>query len=146
MSLGHPAEDLSAYLDGELDSLELVRVKGHISGCDHCREEVAALMEVRARLRSLPMLELPTTDGVYRRGARLRRKPKLIWGTAAAAAAAVAALAVALASFATPREVIALTQDDLSAPWLARTSFDPSSAGRLIPPDVLSLRIEGQTG
>ena len=143
MSFGHPAEDLSAYLDGELDSLELVGVKGHISGCDHCREEVAALMEVRARLRSLPMLELPTTDGVYRRGARLRRKPKLIWGIAAAA---VAALAVALASFAAPREVIAITQDDLSAPWLARTSFDPSSAGRLIPPDVLSLRIEGQTG
>jgi anti-sigma factor RsiW len=142
MSFGHPAEDLSAYLDGELDSLELVRVKGHISGCDHCREEVAALMEVRARLRSLPMLDLPTTE-VRRRVARLRRKPKLIWGTAAAT---VAALAVVLASFASSREVIALTQDDLSAPWLARTSFDPSSAGRLIPPDVLSLRIEGQAG
>ena len=39
MSFGHPGEDLSAYLDGELDSLELVRVKGHISGCDHCRDE-----------------------------------------------------------------------------------------------------------
>jgi anti-sigma factor RsiW len=142
MSFGHPAEDLSAYLDGELDSLELVRVKGHISGCDHCREEVAGLMEVRARLRSLPMLDLPTTE-VRRRVARLRRKPKLIWGTAAAT---VAALAVVLASFASSREVIALTQDDLSAPWLARTSFDPSSAGRLIPPDVLSLRIEGQAG
>ncbi|HEY7583426.1 MAG TPA: zf-HC2 domain-containing protein [Acidimicrobiia bacterium] len=142
MSFGHPAEDLSAYLDGELDSLELVRVKGHISGCDHCREEVAGLMEVRARLRSLPMLDLPTTE-VRRRVARLRRKPKLVWGTAAAA---VAALAVALASFAAPREVVAITQDDLSAPWLARTSFDPSSAGRLIPPDVLSLRIEGQAG
>jgi hypothetical protein len=51
-----------------------------------------------------------------------------------------------LASFAAPREVVAITQDDLSAPWLARTSFDPSSAGRLIPPDVLSLRIEGQAG
>jgi anti-sigma factor RsiW len=142
MSFGHPAEDLSAYLDGELDSLELVRVKGHISGCDHCREEVAGLMEVRARLRSLPMLDLPTTE-VRQRVARLRRKPKLVWGTAAAA---VAALAVALASFAAPREVVAITQDDLSAPWLARTSFDPSSAGRLIPPDVLSLRIEGQAG
>jgi anti-sigma factor RsiW len=142
MSFGHPAEDLSAYLDGELDSLELVRVKGHISGCDHCREEVAGLMEVRARLRSLPMLDLPTTE-VRRRVARLRRKPKLVWGTAAAA---VAALAVALASFAAPREVVAITQDDLSAPLLARTSFDPSSAGRLIPPDVLSLRIEGQAG
>jgi hypothetical protein len=117
-------------------------VKGHISGCDHCREEVAGLMEVRARLRSLPMLDLPTTE-VRRRVARLRRKPKLVWGTAAAA---VAALAVALASFAAPREVVAITQDDLSAPWLARTSFDPSSAGRLIPPDVLSLRIEGQAG
>jgi hypothetical protein len=88
------------------------------------------------------MLDLPTTE-VRRRVARLRRKPKLIWGTAAAT---VAALAVVLASFASSREVIALTQDDLSAPWLARTSFDPSSAGRLIPPDVLSLRIEGQAG
>ncbi|HKZ20493.1 MAG TPA: zf-HC2 domain-containing protein [Acidimicrobiia bacterium] len=143
MSFGHPGEDLSAYLDGELDSLELVRVKGHISACDHCRDEVAALMEVRARLRSLPMLELPATQKLRRRAAGLRRKPKLIWGTAAATAAA---LAVVLASFASPREVIALTQDDLSAPWLARTSFDPSSAGRLIPPDVLSLRIEGQAG
>ena len=143
MSFGHPAEDLSAYLDGELDSHELVRVKGHISGCDHCREEVSALMEVRARLRSLPMLELPATEEVRLRDARWRRKPRLIWGTAAATAAA---LALVLASFAAPREVIAITQDDLSAPWLARTSFDPSSAGRLIPPDVLSLRIEGQTG
>ncbi|HJU52170.1 MAG TPA: zf-HC2 domain-containing protein [Acidimicrobiia bacterium] len=143
MSFGHPAEDLSAYLDGELDSLELLRVKGHISGCDHCREEVAGLMEVRARLRSLPMLELPASEAVHRRGAKVLRKPRLVWGTAAAA---VAALAVALASFAAPREVVAITQDDLSAPWLARTSFDPSSAGRLIPPDVLSLRIEGQAG
>ncbi|MGH8959084.1 MAG: anti-sigma factor family protein [Acidimicrobiia bacterium] len=143
MSFGHPGEDLSAYLDGELDSLELVRVKGHISGCDHCREEVASLMQVRARLRSLPMLELPATEEGRSRVAKLRRRPRLIWGTAAATAAA---LAVVLATFAAPREVIAITQDDLSAPWLARTSFDPSSAGRLIPPDVLSLRIEGQAG
>ncbi|MGH8925183.1 MAG: anti-sigma factor family protein [Acidimicrobiia bacterium] len=138
---GHLAEDLSAYLDGELDSHELVRVKSHLSGCDHCRDELASLMEVRAMLRSLPMLELP--EQVPSRMVRLRRKPKLIWGTAAAA---VAAVAVVLASFTAPRDVIALTQDDLSAPWLARGSFDPSSTGRLIPPDVLSLRIEGEAG
>jgi anti-sigma factor RsiW len=143
MIFGHLNEDLSAYLDGELETSELVRVKGHLSGCDICRDELTSLMDVRARLRSLPMLEQPSTDERTARVARLRRRPKLIWGTAAAA---VAALVVALASFASPREVIALTQDDLSAPWLARTSFDPSSAGRLIPPDVLSLRIEGQTG
>ena len=143
MSLGHPADGLSAYLDGELDSLELIRVKGHIAGCDDCREEIASLMVVRSRLRSLPMLDLPVAEGARSRVIKLRRKPKLIWGTAAAT---VAAMAVVLASFAAPREVIAITQDDLSAPWLARTSFDPSSAGRLIPPDVLSFRIEGQTG
>jgi anti-sigma factor RsiW len=143
VTLGHPAEGLSAYLDGELDSLELVRVKGHIARCDDCRDEVASLMEVRARLRSLPMLDLPETEEVRSRVVRLRRKPKLIWGTAAAT---VAAMAVVIASLGSPREVIAITQDDFSAPWLARTSFDPSSAGRLIPPDVLSLRIEGQAG
>lgn len=145
MIFGHLSEDLSAYLDGELDPTELSRVKGHLPGCEVCRQELSSLMTVRAMLRSLPMLELPTIAGTPAPVIHLRGKPKLIWGTAAAA---VAAVVVVMASLGAPRDVIALTQDDFSAPYLARQSFDPSSTGRLIPPDVMSTRLgsQGETG
>ena len=56
----HLGEVVSGYLDGELTPLERRRAESHLAGCDLCRDELTDMMFVRARLRALPMLELPS--------------------------------------------------------------------------------------
>jgi anti-sigma factor RsiW len=55
----HPAELLSAYLDGELDPAEHAMVATHLAACDSCRAEAAGLSLVRGLVRNLPMAEPP---------------------------------------------------------------------------------------
>ena len=53
------AELVSAYLDGELLPGELDIVVEHLSGCSQCIAEFHQLREMRAALRTLPLLEIP---------------------------------------------------------------------------------------
>ncbi len=46
------ASKLSAYLDGELDSIEQADVHEHISNCEHCREELRAFERLGEELRN----------------------------------------------------------------------------------------------
>jgi len=52
----HPLEDLSAYLDGELDGGRRVAVESHLAACDSCRTRLAQL---RATARLIAALPLP---------------------------------------------------------------------------------------
>jgi len=134
----HLGHELSAYLDGELQAAEARKVAGHLGGCESCRGELNELIEIRARLRSLPMM-----DYVWQAVERpvvvpLVRRARVIIGTAAAAAAAI----IAVATVSAPREVIALSPSDFSPSFVARQTLDQNFTGRLIPPDVLTASAE----
>jgi anti-sigma factor RsiW len=133
-AFSHLGEAISAYLDGELKTPELGKVSGHLAGCDVCRDELDSMMEVRARLRSLPTLELPAGILDAEPKARpLHRRPRVLVG----AAAAVAAILLAVATITAPRDVVGLTDSDFFQSYRARQSLDPNSTGRLIPLEVV---------
>jgi len=132
--IGHLDEELSVYLDGELLADEARKVTAHLAGCDFCRDSLGELIEIRARLRSLQMMDYVWQPSTHARVIPLRRRARVVAGTAAAAVA----LIVAVAALAAPRDVVALTQGDFSASFVARQTLDENFTGRVIPPDVLS--------
>ena len=102
---GHPAEELTALLDGELSEEEAGAVRAHVDGCTDCAAELRSLAEVRELVRQLPALELPPGfyEGPRRRvpsmpvavnmpGTRRRRRLAVAGLSAAAALAVVVAL------------------------------------------------------
>ncbi len=126
----HLGEVVSAYLDGELPPLERRRAESHLAGCDLCRDELTDMMFVRARLRALPMLELPpelTTKAPV--VAPIYRRAKVLVGAAAAAVTMV----LALAAMASPGDVVALSGNEFSMTYGARASLDQNQTGRLVP-------------
>lgn len=130
----HLGEGISGYLDGELDASERRQADAHIAGCEVCRQDLEDMAMVRARLRSLPMLELPTDLTRARAKTRpIYRRPRFFVG--AAAAAAVAALVAFVTIF--PKDaVFALTDDTFAASYRARASLDPTFTGRPMSPAV----------
>jgi len=48
------ADLLVAYLEGEVTSEERGRVDAHLSVCQHCRKELAAMSSIQARASSSP--------------------------------------------------------------------------------------------
>ncbi|HEU4593090.1 MAG TPA: zf-HC2 domain-containing protein [Steroidobacteraceae bacterium] len=50
---------IESYLDGELDRGEVDRIEAHLSGCAHCRAELAELERLRGALRALPRQPAP---------------------------------------------------------------------------------------
>ena len=126
----HLGEVVSAYLDGELPPAERRRAESHLAGCDFCRDELTDMMFVRARLRALPMLELPpdlTSKAPI--SAPLYRRARVLVGAVAAAVTTVLALAV----MASPEDVVALSANEFSMTYGARASLDQNQTGRLVP-------------
>ncbi len=82
---------LSAYLDGELPTVEYQAIYHHLQECSDCREDLHELDAARTAVRSLPGLEAPEFLDV----ARARRAPRR-FGRPAKVAAAVAGLAAAV--------------------------------------------------
>ena len=102
---GHPAEELTALLDGELAEEEAEAVRAHVEGCPDCAAELRSLAGVRDLIRQLPALELPAGfyEGPRRRvpsvpvaahtpGNRRRRRLALAGLSAAAALVVVVTL------------------------------------------------------
>ena len=131
----HLGEVVSAYLDGELTALERFRAESHLSGCDVCRDALTDMMMVRARLRALPMLELPLdlTRKAIAREPVYRRPPVLV----GAAAAAMVAMVMAFAALAAPDRVVSLSGQEFSMTYRARASLDQNQTGRLVPLESL---------
>lgn len=90
------AERLSEYLDGELTVTEAAELKRHLAQCGSCRQAVAELRAVVARLRGDPVLhtDQPTHEGwrAIRESIALSRR-RWVWRTAIAASLAGLAIA-----------------------------------------------------
>ena len=126
----HLGEVVSAYLDGELPPVERRRAESHLAGCDLCRDALTDMMFVRARLRALPMLELPPELASKAPAAiPIYRRAKMLMGAAAAAVTMV----LALAAMASPGDVVALSGDEFNMTYRARGSLDQNQTGRLVP-------------
>jgi anti-sigma factor RsiW len=129
----HPSEQISAYLDGELQGAELSQFLDHLGGCGKCSAELEEIQDVRRAVRSLPVLELPVgivpeADPVV---VPLRRN-KGVW---VAAAAAIVALVIAIAALVTP-PAGSVSIADLNSRFGARASLDPAfgPAKIVVPP------------
>lgn len=55
----HPGDQLSAFLDGELDPTRRAEVADHLRVCPECRTEVETVSHGRDLLRSLPAVPVP---------------------------------------------------------------------------------------
>jgi anti-sigma factor RsiW len=88
----HPGEQLSAYLDGQLDTVEHEFVVSHIGFCTDCRLELHELDAARTAIRSLPGLDPPEFLAVHRERIekeRWNRRRVISAGVGIAAAAAI---------------------------------------------------------
>jgi anti-sigma factor RsiW len=123
---GHPGPDLSASLDRELDTATLRQMEEHLEGCADCREELAALEQVRQAVRDLPCMEAPPglVDRIVARRQGATRRAAALVGVAASLLAALSLVAVE------PRE---------APPGAARPSPTPT----MIRGDDGLIRLEG---
>ena len=126
---GHLGDRLSAYLDGELVTLEHRRVTKHLVDCDDCRAELQELDRARIAVRSLPGVETTMTSEIHAIPAPHRRQRIVAGGIGAAAAAA---LLVGLAVGGSDEPVFIL--DDLATHHVARASAEPGFA--VLPPAI----------
>jgi len=79
-------EELSAFLDHELDSATQARVADHVAGCDECRARLDGLRETAHAIRALPMETPPRTFMVPEQRRRTWRWAPAGWiGSAAVA-------------------------------------------------------------
>ena len=133
----HVGEQISAYLDGELQAGEVRALLEHLALCGRCSVEMEEVQQVRSAVRSLPMIELPA--GVVPEADRvvipLRRNRGFIAGVAAAVVAAV----IAVAALVTPSPD-QVSVEDLSSRFGARVSLDPAfGPAKVVIPDVVEL-------
>lgn len=93
-------DQLSAYLDGELDTDERSSIEGHLPSCVECRSMLDAL---RATVADLAMLPEPVPSeqdawalrsAIARARAPVKRWHRAAWAAGAAAAALVAVVAI----------------------------------------------------
>jgi len=120
---GHLGDRLSAYLDGELVTLEHRRVTKHLVECSECRAELQELDRARIAVRSLPGVETTMTQEIAATPRRHRRRRIVAGGIGAAAAAA---LVVGLAVGGGDEPVLVL--NDLATQHMARASAEPGFA------------------
>ena len=93
-------DQLSAYIDGELDASATERLEGHLAECGRCRQEMEQLRATVAALQELPAVGPPRsfTLSPGRVGPRppMPVASPLAFGARIAAAGVAAALAVVL--------------------------------------------------
>lgn len=123
---GHLGDRLSAYLDGELVTLEHRRVTRHIVECSECRHELQDLDRARIAVRSLPGVETTITGEVPvtpapPAGSRWRR---FVAGGVGAVAAAALLVALVVGGSDEP----SFSLDDLGNRHVARASAEPGFA------------------
>src|SRR5262249_15927790 len=72
----HPSEnDLSAYVDNQLDTANTRRVAAHLEGCSQCRETIAGLRGTKATLGALPRYEALRSFALSASQAGLQTRP-----------------------------------------------------------------------
>src|SRR5919197_6434579 len=100
----HPElEQLSAYLDDELDAAARSALEAHVTSCAECRTTLDALRSTIADLATLPAVAPTEQDSWALRAAiASARAPSKRWQRAAWAAGAVAAAAIAVVAVVRP--------------------------------------------
>lgn len=117
----HPADALSAFVDGELTGAEAEAVGSHLSGCAACRAELHEIDAARTAVRALPRLEpRGLNDAAVSSRSRTHRRRRTMALVTAGVAAAVAVGAV-LAGGAGAQQV---DRDSLATRHSARTSVE----------------------
>ena len=111
---GHLTEELSAYLDGELDTIEMPEVVAHLDVCPDCRAELADLDRSRTAVRALPGLDVPAFLDVER-SVRSSQRRRLMWPAAAAAGGVAAAALAFTIGFSGGDEPVSIDLTDLQA-------------------------------
>jgi anti-sigma factor RsiW len=124
----HLSEQLSAYLDGELATIEMPVVSAHLDTCMECRRELAELDKGRIAVRALPGLEPPEFLEVHRE-ARNDRKRGLRTAVLVASGVAAVTLAFTLGPFASESEPTAVSISDLQSRHTAVASFPSGAIG-----------------
>lgn len=130
----HSGELISAYLDGELSGSELKDFLHHLGECGQCSEELLEIQEVRAAVRSLPVIEVPA-GLVPSTGADVvpLRRNRGFW---ISTAAAVVIVIIAIAAIITPAPAT-ISADELNSRFAARVSLDPAfGPAKVIIPEV----------
>ena len=135
-------EELSAYVDGQLDAAARARVDAHLETCAACRDELAELRGLRQALSELPRVPAPRSFAlreadvgpteVPRGGGFLSTAPAMLSGlTAAAVLAFVVLVGVDLSSVGSSgggdgaaREFGATSTNDLEFSAPVGESFD----------------------
>ena len=59
MNCKQACEQLSEYIDGELDEQSRRAIEGHLAGCEACRDELEDLRKTIAAVKSLPTVPAP---------------------------------------------------------------------------------------
>ncbi|MFV1971817.1 MAG: anti-sigma factor [Acidimicrobiia bacterium] len=124
----HLSEQLSAYLDGELVTIEMPAVTAHLGTCTDCRRELAELDRSRTAVRALPGLEPPEFLEFHREAAK-ERKLGLRTAIAVASGAAAVAIAFTIGPFATETETTAVSIAELQSRHAAIASVPSSAVG-----------------
>lgn len=132
-------DDLSAYLDGELEPRRVERLERHLQSCAECCRELASLRETQALLRCVPQRPLPCSF-VLPASVAVERKRRLLWNTGFAAFRGVSvalglALILALSGnallasgrLAAPKAASAVAQE-VAAPAAAPVAEAPAEA------------------
>lgn len=126
---GHLGDRLSAYLDGELVTLEHRRVTRHLVDCSDCRVGLQELDRARIAVRSLPGVDV-TTTGEVPAVPVVRHRRRVIAGGIGAAAAAALLVGLTVGNSDQP----AFSLDDLGSRHVARASAEPGFA--VLPPSM----------
>jgi len=124
----HLGEQLSAYLDGELATLEMPVVSAHLDTCSECRRDLAELDKSRIAVRALPGLEPPAFLDVHR-DSRQDRKRGFRTAVVIASGVAAVTLAFTLGPFAGEPEPAAVSISDLQSRHTAVASFPSGAIG-----------------
>ncbi len=124
----HLGEQLSAYLDGELATLEMPVVSSHLDTCVECRRDLAELDKGRIAVRALPGLEPPEFLYVH---SEARNSSKRGARTAIVIASGIAAVALAftLGPFTGNPEPSSVSISDLQSRHTAVASFPSGAIG-----------------
>lgn len=111
---GHLGEELSAYLDGELTTMEIPAVMAHIETCADCRAELADLDRSRIAVRALPGIEPPAFLDAYR--PVVAPNKRRVWpGAAVVGSIAAAAIAFTIGFAGSGTEPTAIDLGDLQS-------------------------------
>lgn len=118
----HPGEQLSAYLDGQLNTAEHDFVISHLEFCTDCRLELHELDSARTAIRSLPGLDPPEFLSVHLE--RVRRERWSRRRVVAAGIGIAAAAAVAFSMLTPSQQMIDLDINPLFEQHQARSSVE----------------------